>query len=206
MKRRLPFASSIRIAYSRNNKAVSKTPWSMRSEKRADFCFFRPPFFAFWGLRLVVWRVRACHEGGGGLICGGAFCDTEVWTRRSRLIQRIPGDRGYGDNRGQQTDPLDRGWDRPANGLINSRYANQPCSNTLVHHKKPRYITRKFQISNHICRHPHVSFGSLWKSLGSGYTRNSLCVTNIAARTSTREVRQPPRAQNTNFEGPPVDI
>ena len=34
--------------------------------------------------------------------------------------------------------------------------------------------------------HPHVSFGSLWKSLGSGYTRNSLCVTNIAARTSMK--------------------
>ena len=34
--------------------------------------------------------------------------------------------------------------------------------------------------------HPHVSFGSLWKSLGSGYTRNSLCVTKFAARTSTQ--------------------
>jgi hypothetical protein len=32
--------------------------------------------------------------------------------------------------------------------------------------------------------HPHVSFGSLWKSLGSGYTRNSLCVTKFAARTT----------------------
>jgi len=39
--------------------------------------------------------------------------------------------------------------------------------------------------------HPHVSFGSLWKSLGSGYTRNSFCVTNIAARTSITKLGIP---------------
>ena len=32
--------------------------------------------------------------------------------------------------------------------------------------------------------HPRASFGSLCKSLGSGYTHNSLCVTNIGGRTS----------------------
>ena len=30
--------------------------------------------------------------------------------------------------------------------------------------------------------HPHVSFRYLWKSLGGGYTPNSLCVTNIGGR------------------------